>query len=156
MLCALELLCAHSAHRTAAVGRSACTLAPEMRFFWAFVMMYMPIAFTAFWYKWDWGGSFRISTWKWDSLCALALLTVITVFICYLGPARIPPLSRAFAITYLYFGLGFSIALFPGAASSFSVHYTALAGAQVTRWYAVVGWMLILYSTARLFYWVFI
>lgn len=113
-----------------------------MRIF-VLLQVYLPVAFLAFWHGWDWGGSFRWRSglWTWSARSAVALLAGMTLWLVAVDTARLPD------VLYLQMGLGFGIAIFPGAACSLlSSFYPVLAAAQATRIYALVGWAFIVFT----------
>jgi hypothetical protein len=124
-----------------------------VRLAWALSLVYAPIAFMAFWHKWDWGGTFGRNSglWGWGSRLALALLVFFTGLMMYLGTKGILfGITGSGARVYFFLALGIAIVLFPSAASTFSAQYIALAGAGITRAYALVGWVLILSASILL------
>ena len=104
--------------------------------------LYAPVAFLAFWHRWDWGGTFAWDSelWTWSARLAAVLLAGMTLLLMWAPAGHSLPF-----LLCLQMGLGFGIAIFPGAACSLlSSHYKALAAINSTNAYAVVGWSFIL------------
>jgi hypothetical protein len=137
-------------------GRLALPLAAStMRVACALLCVYVPIALMALWYRWDWGGTFSRNSgfWGWNGRVALSALACVTFLIIYLGPnGVVTGLFGGVSRVYGYFGIGFAIALFPGASSTLSLQYINLARAGMTSLFAIVGWTLIILASSVLLF----